>query len=97
MTTHARDLCAGGFGESPVILEAIKKAVGAGVSVVCPPHASLAVLDGAIRYALHPERIKARVMQKTYGGRISSRFDWHTHDVSQTLLRRKEVGLIACL
>jgi hypothetical protein len=76
----------GGFSESDVVRTAVDACVkhceekeGRKVSVICPPHAGLAVLTGAVMFGLHPGVITSRRVKKTYGVAVSSEWQPKKH------------------
>ncbi|XP_052819951.1 heat shock 70 kDa protein 12A-like [Mya arenaria] len=68
----------GGFGESPYVQERIKKEI-AGVRLIVPPDAGLAVLKGAVRFGHNPAIVSSRKMKYTYGTDAFMDFDEKKH------------------
>jgi hypothetical protein len=68
-------LLVGGFADSPMVQEAIKKAFQDGsVKVLIPHQAGLAVLMGAVIFGHKPDGIASRIMRCTYGVEITPEF-----------------------
>lgn len=60
-------LAVGGFSESPVLIDAVKKKLGSQIDVIVPSDPGLAVLKGAVMYGFEPGTITSRVSRYTYG------------------------------
>ncbi|XP_052819941.1 heat shock 70 kDa protein 12A-like [Mya arenaria] len=56
----------GGFGESPYVQERMRNEI-AGVRLIVPPDAGLAVLKGALRFGHNPAIVSSRIVKYTYG------------------------------
>ncbi|CAC5400642.1 unnamed protein product [Mytilus coruscus] len=67
-------LMVGGFSESLVLQDAVKKAFPS-KTVIIPPEAGLAVLKGAVQFGFEPKVISTRVCKVTYGIATNSPFD----------------------
>ena len=66
----------GGFANSVLLQERIKKAFAAKViKIIIPPDPGSAVLTGAVAYGLDPSRIRTRRARLTYGCRIMAPFE----------------------
>ena len=80
---NARDVTAilmvGGFSESPMLQDAIKKAFQ-GLKIIIPKEASSAILRGAVIFGHNPTSITQRVLKKTYGVECAHPFDEAVHD-----------------
>ncbi|XP_021373555.1 heat shock 70 kDa protein 12B-like isoform X2 [Mizuhopecten yessoensis] len=74
-------LMVGGFSESLVLQDAIKKGFP-NLRVIVPQDAGLAVLKGAVIFGHEPRAIKSRVCKYTYGVITSQLFDAEKHDPS---------------
>ena len=72
-------LMVGGFSESPMLQEAIRKGF-TNKQVIIPIDAGLAVLKGAVIYGHHPTAIVSRVSRFTYGIRMYTTFKPDEHD-----------------
>lgn len=71
-------LMVGGFSESPMLQEAIKKGF-TNKKVVIPLDAGLTVLKGAVIYGHHPTAIVSRVSKHTYGIKTYVNFNPEKH------------------
>ncbi|XP_045204837.2 heat shock 70 kDa protein 12A-like [Mercenaria mercenaria] len=60
-------LMVGGFSESPVLQDAVKKAFKHRVEVIVPVEASLCIMKGAVLYGHQPSKITERKCRYTYG------------------------------
>ncbi|CAC5400644.1 unnamed protein product [Mytilus coruscus] len=67
-------LMVGGFSESLILQDAVKKAFPSKI-VIIPPEAGLAVLKGAVQFGFEPKVISTRVCKVTYGIASSILFD----------------------
>ena len=72
-------LMVGGFSESPLLQDAIKKAFPR-LKVIIPTEASSAILRGAVIFRHNPASITQRVLKKTYGVETTVTFDKAVHD-----------------
>ena len=75
-------LMVGGFSESPMLQEMIKKSF-TNKKVIIPIDAGLAVLKGAVIYGHHPTAITSRVSKFTYGIEVYQTFQPGVHDESR--------------
>ena len=57
----------GGFAESVILQEAIKRALGLRCKVLIPNDASIAVVQGATMFGQRPTTVNSRIMATTYG------------------------------
>ena len=64
----------GGFADSLLLQERIKKQFSNSYRIMVPPNASLAVVQGAVMYGQKPEIVDSRIMSSTYGIRIHRMF-----------------------
>jgi len=71
-------LLVGGFSESQLVQDAVKKAVGRR-TVIVPEDAGLAVLKGAVRFGHQPCLVSSRCIKYTYGFAIMEPFDVKVH------------------
>lgn len=60
-------LLVGGFANSLLLQDEIKRVFSTRCRVVVPPDASIAVVQGAVLFGKRPETITQRVLSKTYG------------------------------
>ena len=68
----------GGFSESPLLQDAIRKAFP-DCQVIVPQEAGLAVLRGAVVFGYNPKAIDSRIAKYTYGVDMHTRFDPGKH------------------
>jgi hypothetical protein len=92
----------GGFSESDIVRAAVQRVLvehaakhGHEISMVCPPHASLAVLTGAVMYGLRPSVVQARYVKKTYGVAVSCEWNPKKHSDRKKSFRPNEGKLVA--
>ena len=71
-------LMVGGFSESPLLQDAIRKAFK-DCQVIVPQDAGLAVLRGAVVFGYNPKAIESRIARYTYGVGTSVEFDPNKH------------------
>lgn len=82
-------ILAGGFAESPIVQDAIKKAFQTEErKVIISPECGLSVLKGAVLFGYCPHEIKSRILRYTYGIDAKVPFIRGRHPDS----RREEVG-----
>ena len=83
----------GGFAESIILQEAVKKAFRSRCTVLVPNYAGIAVVQGATMFGQKPTVVTSRVMATTYGFRAYRDFDPQKHDP-----KKKEVveGIPKC-
>ena len=67
-------LAVGGFSESKILIDAIKKKLGPDIAVIVPNDPGLAVLKGAVLYGFEPQIITSRVSRYTYGVAMQRHF-----------------------
>ena len=84
----------GGFSESPLLQESIKKAFEPEIKIVVPFGPQLAIVKGAVLYGMQPRIITERVASFTYGIEICNNFDPSKHD-KKYLFKNKE-GIDMC-
>ncbi|XP_076112735.1 heat shock 70 kDa protein 12B-like [Mytilus galloprovincialis] len=72
-------LLVGGFSESPMIQEAIRKAFP-NTRVIVPEDSGISVLKGAVLFGHRPDFISSRIARYTYGVKIAEEFDPAKHD-----------------
>ena len=77
-------LLVGGFGESPVLQEAIKTAFQRRLKILIPNEASLCVVKGAVCFGHNPETIVLRRARRTYGTDIYPEFNPDIHNPNKT-------------
>ena len=78
-------LMVGGFSESPMLQEAIKKGF-TNKKVVIPLDAGLTVLKGAVIYGHHPTAIVSRVSKHTYGIEMYVNFNPEEHPENRRVI-----------
>ena len=81
---------AGGFAESEVLKEAVEAEVKKTATMIRPPHASLAVLTGAVLYGLNRRIVSSRVVKRTYGIYVAEKWKESKHGKAK---RKKEFFL----
>ena len=64
----------GGFADSLLLQERIKKQFSNSYRIMVPPNASLAVVQGAVMFGRKPEVFESRIMSSSYGIRIHRLF-----------------------
>ena len=64
----------GGFADSPLLQEGIKKHFDKGYRIMVPQNASLAVVQGAVMFGQKPDIFESRIMTSTYGIRVHKLF-----------------------
>lgn len=64
----------GGFADSLLLQEKIKKQFSNSYRIMVPPNASLAVVQGAVMFGQKPELFESRIMSSSYGIRIHRLF-----------------------
>lgn len=69
----------GGFSNSPIVVDEVKKVVGDCMPVIVPEEAHLAVLRGAVIFGWKPDAIKTRKSRKTYGISMVVNFKENAH------------------
>ncbi|XP_062591035.1 heat shock 70 kDa protein 12A-like [Saccostrea cucullata] len=74
----SRLLLVGGFSESQLIQNAVKKAFPK-MHIIIPEDAGLAVLKGAVIFGHQPDSISSRIMRYSYGVRITPDFEVSKH------------------
>ena len=75
-------LMVGGFSESSMLKDAVKKAFPK-LEIICPQDASSAILRGAIIFGHNPAAITHRVLKKTYGIDVDTIFVDGFHTLSR--------------
>ena len=87
---NARDvkaiLMVGGFSESPMLQDAIKKAFPR-LKIIIPKEASSAILRGAVIFGHNPTSITQRILKRTYGVQCYFDFDEAVHDEKYKIQR----------
>ena len=77
-------LLVGGFSESSVIQDGIKRAFS-DKQIIIPPESGIAVLKGAVIYGHKPDIIASRVVKYTYGISSTETYDPSKHDESKRI------------
>lgn len=85
-------LMVGGFSESPLLQDVIRKTFS-DCQVIVPEEAGLAVLRGAIVFGHVPSTISIRIARYTYGVKMNTEFDPQRHMESK---KRKINGVEYC-
>ena len=71
-------LLVGGFSESPMVQEAVKKAFPS-QRVIVPEDSGLSVLKGAVLFGHKPDFISSRIARFTYGVKVTETFNPEKH------------------
>ena len=79
-------LLVGGFADSPILQNEIKKEFSKDFQVLVPRNAAIAVVQGAVLFGKNPAKITERVMSTTYGADCSRDFDKNIHPSSKFFL-----------
>ncbi|WAR14055.1 HS12B-like protein [Mya arenaria] len=85
----------GGFGESAYVQERIRNEL-AGIRLIVPPDAGLAVLKGAVRFGHIPAIVSSRVMNYTYGTSVYAPFDKKKHPEEKKVWKNGEWLIEKC-
>ena len=72
-------LLVGGFADSALLQQEIKKAFSRHVRVLVPNNASAAVVEGAVVFGKQPGKITERVVSTTYGAGCARNFIYGVH------------------
>lgn len=75
-------LLVGGFSESPMVQEAVKKAFPS-QRVIVPEDSGLSVLKGAVLFGHRPDFISSRISRFTYGVKVAQTFNPEKHSESK--------------
>ncbi|XP_061183230.1 heat shock 70 kDa protein 12B-like [Saccostrea echinata] len=78
-------LMVGGFSESYILQESVRKAFP-DCQVIVPQEAGLAVLRGAVLFGDKPKAIESRIAKFTYGIDMSTKFDAAKHMTSKKII-----------
>lgn len=73
----------GGFAESVLLQEAIKKQFSSRFTILIPNNAGIAVVQGAVMFGQRPGIITSRFMPTTYGIEIYRHFDASVHPIDK--------------
>ena len=73
----------GGFAESVLLQEAIKKQFSSQFTILVPNNAGIAVVQGAVMFGQRPGIIASRKMSTTYGIKVYSLFDASIHPINK--------------
>ena len=76
----------GGFAESALLQERIKRHFGHSYRIMVPQYASLAVVQGAVMFGQNPEVFHSRVMTASYGIRVHRLFLDGLHPESKKII-----------
>ncbi|KAH3840692.1 heat shock 70 kDa protein 12A-like isoform X1 [Dreissena polymorpha] len=97
--TSTRDtstfLMVGGFSESPMLQDAIKKGFP-DKKVVVPPDAGLTVLKGAVIFGHNSKMIVSRIAKYTYGFKCWQQFDPSIHPKERKEVRNNRYEVQGC-
>ncbi|XP_061665034.1 heat shock 70 kDa protein 12B [Syngnathoides biaculeatus] len=77
----------GGFAESPVLQDAVHKALGHACRVVVPHNVGLTILKGAVLFGLNPTVVRVRRCPLTYGVGVLNRFVKGRHPQDKLLIK----------
>ena len=69
----------GGFAESAILQDEMKKAYSSRYKILTPRNAGIAVVQGATMFGKKPSIVSSRIMASTYGFQTNSRFDPNKH------------------
>ena len=72
-------LLVGGFGQSELLQEEIKREFGNKRSILVPTEGQLAIIKGAVAFGHNPTSISTRVSKLTYGFGVMRNFDEKIH------------------
>jgi hypothetical protein len=87
----------GGFSASPMVRHRLTAFLATCNRVpTIPPHPEIAVLTGAVMFGLKPQSLRTRVMQRTYGMRVSDDYNPNKHSARRnaaelTIVKGKEI------
>ena len=73
----------GGFAESAILQDEMKKAYSSRYKILTPRNAGIAVVQGATMFGKKPSVISSRKMASTYGFRTNHRFDPDKHPANK--------------
>ena len=73
----------GGFAESAILQDEMKKAYSSRYKILTPRNAGIAVVQGATMFGKKPSIVNSRKMASTYGHRINKRFDPDKHPANK--------------
>ena len=76
----------GGFAESALLQERVKRHFGHSYRIMVPQYASLAVVQGAVMFGQNPEVFHSRVMTASYGIRVHRLFLDGLHPESKKII-----------
>ena len=73
----------GGFAESFLLQEAIKKQFSNRFTILVPNNAGIAVVQGAVMFGQRPGIINSRIMSTTYSIKVCHHFDVNVHPIDK--------------
>lgn len=73
----------GGFAESAILQDEMKKAYSSRYKILTPRNAGIAVVQGATMFGKKPSIVNSRKMASTYGYRINKHFDPDKHPANK--------------
>ena len=73
----------GGFAESAILQDEMKKAYSSRYKILTPRNAGIAVVQGATMFGKKPSIVSSRKMASTYGFRTNCRFDPDKHPANK--------------
>lgn len=79
-------LMVGGFSDSLILQNEVKKTFGNRMKIVIPSDASLCVMKGAVLFGFEPGRITERIARYTYGIEQTVEFNPYKHPASKKTL-----------
>ena len=85
-------LMVGGFSNSEILVNSVKKIVSSEVSVVVPEEAELAVVKGAVLFGWNQDKIVSRRSKHTYGYGYSTKFVSGKHSEKRAYYARGKNG-----
>lgn len=77
----------GGFAESQILQQEIRKQFDSQVKVIIPQEVSLAILKGAVLYGREPTVVSVRRSKMTYGVGVLNRFIPEIHPLAKKIVK----------
>ena len=75
-----------GFGECAFVQDAIKRAFGQYLTIICPSDAGITIIKGAVLFGHTPDIIGTRIARKTYGTNVGFAFDPSIHPEARKVI-----------
>ena len=85
-------LMVGGFSDSLMLQEAIKREFSNCQKIIIPREASSAILRGAVIFGHNPKAISQRVLKKTYGVSVARKFIEGFHEEKYKVVAKRCIG-----